>query len=340
MTLIFKFVSNYDLTGGKVLEKLINEIFKSSKGLISDIRKATIGSGFLISALLCYIVFETSRNLVIALIGVISFSVGLWMISNEILPLVRYRSVFIPFSVALFFFLLWLESPFNEALLDSELAKVQIWLTTVMSTTVYNYFLIIILLSVAFTAIAGLLLIRQDKIRFRFRELPWLFVLIFLGIWTFLGLIQPSILQNPFFSDMTFEYRFLDSGYGLITFPKGSKATNVTIDSECSGIHSLTLFIISFYLALTVFFTQHKPRAEKLICGFLVGTLGTLSSNWIRIATILLVGYFQGSTEMLRFHDYAGLIIFLSWMLIFWMKSIDWMLETPVSSQPDSCSPD
>ncbi|MHA2270899.1 MAG: exosortase/archaeosortase family protein [Candidatus Hodarchaeales archaeon] len=319
---------------------MINEIFRPFKGLISDMRKALIGVGFLVIALLFYIEFETSRNLLIALIGVISFSVGLWMISNEVLPLVRYRSVFIPFSVGLLFFLLWLESPFNEVLLDSELAKVQIWLTTVMSTTVYNYLLIIILLSVAVTAIVSFLLARQEKIHYRFRELPWLFVLIFLGIWSFLGLVQPSILQNPFFSDMRFEHRFLDSGYGLITFPKGSKASYVTIDSECSGIHSLTLFIISFYLALTVFFTQHKPKMEKLVAGFLVGTLGTLSSNWIRIAVILLVGYFQGTTEMLRFHNYAGLIIFLSWMLIFWMKSIDWMLEAPVSSQPDSYSSD
>ncbi|MFW9916330.1 MAG: exosortase/archaeosortase family protein [Candidatus Thorarchaeota archaeon] len=319
---------------------MIKEILRPSRDLISDMRKALIGFGFLIAALLFYIEFETSRNLVIALIGIICFSAGLWMISNEVRPLGRYKSVFIPFSIGLFFFLLWLESPFNEVLLDSELTKVQIRLTTVMSTTIYNYLLIIVPLSATVTAIVSFLLTKQERIHYRFQEAPWLFVLTFLGIWGIFGLVQPSILQNPFFSDMRFEHRFLDSGYGLITFPKGSKASYITIDGECSGIHSLTLFIISFYLALAVFFTRHKPKTEKLIVGFLVGTLGTLSSNWIRIALILLVGYFRGTTEMLRFHDYAGLIIFLSWMLIFWMKSIDWMLETPVYSHPDSYSSD
>ncbi|MFX0117210.1 MAG: exosortase/archaeosortase family protein [Candidatus Hodarchaeota archaeon] len=304
-----------------------NEVHSPFWAIVADWPKALIGLSLVVVTIPLYIEFETSRNLFVAISGIFAFSLGIWLLSNEVLPLARYRPILLPFTAGLFFFMLWLESPLNDALLESELAKIQIRMTTIMSTAIYSRFLLIMLLSIAATVI-GLLTFRWKAAYFpNLQEIPWIFLLISIASWLVIGMLEPNLPDTSFLASVQFQYTILDNGNAQVFFPEGSKSRSLTIDGACSGIHSLALFGSSFYIALMYFYEHYNPQSGRLLAGFLIGTLGTLSANWVRIAIIYWIGYYRGSAEMLAFHDYAGLAIFLSWMLVFWMKSIDWMLE-------------
>ncbi|MFX0208049.1 MAG: archaeosortase/exosortase family protein [Candidatus Hodarchaeota archaeon] len=118
----------------------------------------------------------------------------------------------------------------------------------------------------------------------------------------------------------------LDSNYGYVSFPAGGHVTTprtVTIDARCSGIHSFTIFITCFYL--TFLYIGRHVEKKRLAIALTIGTFGTLSCNWLRLIFIYLVGYYYGSEPMYEAHDYAGLVIFLIWMVIFWIYALDYL---------------
>lgn len=112
----------------------------------------------------------------------------------------------------------------------------------------------------------------------------------------------------------------------IVLFPATSATPIVSINEACSGIHSFMIFLFCFYAA--ILYTGRSMDWKKVSLAMIVGTIGTLSSNWIRIIIILLAGLFDAEL-IWQVHNYAGLVIFFSWMLLFWVIAVEYLIEKP-----------
>src|SRR2546427_4243771 len=94
----------------------------------------------------------------------------------------------------------------------------------------------------------------------------------------------------------------------------------VVITTACSGIYSFGIFASAFIaFVLTEF--SHPSRRVWFLLGF--GLLAAYIANILRMVIIVLIGYYtdSGQTDlqnMLLAHSYAGWLIFLAWISLFW----------------------
>src|SRR2546427_7510777 len=94
----------------------------------------------------------------------------------------------------------------------------------------------------------------------------------------------------------------------------------VVITTACSGIYSFGIFASAFVaFVLTEF--QRPARRVWLLLG--LGLVTAYVANVLRMVIIVLVGYYTDTTEtdlqnMLLAHSYAGWLIFLGWIALFW----------------------
>ncbi len=108
---------------------------------------------------------------------------------------------------------------------------------------------------------------------------------------------------------------------GLTFTPQHSSvAVTVLITTACSGIYSFGIFASAF-IAFVLTEYEKLTRREWLLLG--LGLCTAYVSNVLRMVVIVLVGYFTDSAEtdlqnMLIAHSYAGWIIFLGWITLFW----------------------
>lgn len=107
-----------------------------------------------------------------------------------------------------------------------------------------------------------------------------------------------------------------------ITFTPQNLGVPVTvvITTACSGIYSFGIFASAF----VAFVLTEYERPSKRIWALLgLGFLASYVANVLRMVVIVLVGYYSDTGEtdlqnMLLAHSYAGWIIFLAWLAIFW----------------------
>ncbi len=94
----------------------------------------------------------------------------------------------------------------------------------------------------------------------------------------------------------------------------------VVITTACSGIYSFGIFASAFVaFVLTEF--QRLARRVWLLLG--LGMATAYVANVLRMVIIVLVGYYTDTTatdlqNMLIAHSYAGWLIFLAWIALFW----------------------
>ena len=108
---------------------------------------------------------------------------------------------------------------------------------------------------------------------------------------------------------------------GLTFTPKhlGIQVT-VVITTACSGIYSFGIFASAFLAFVLTEFQRPAPRVWLLLG---LGMLTAYVANVLRMVIIVLVGYYTDSTKtdlqnMLIAHSYAGWLIFLAWIALFW----------------------
>ena len=126
---------------------------------------------------------------------------------------------------------------------------------------------------------------------------------------------------------------------GLVTFPASSKTTGALVNEACSGIHSFLIFMTTFTLVM-LYLGWDAPK-KKLGLSFCLGLIGSLTSNWVRLILVYVAGYYLGTERMLDVHNYAGLVVFLLWMAVFWNYSINYILPPRDNSDiGDESSPE
>jgi exosortase/archaeosortase family protein len=100
---------------------------------------------------------------------------------------------------------------------------------------------------------------------------------------------------------------------------------SVTIGEYCSGIESL--FLISALYILIGCLERERIRLIRFILAFFPLLVGMFSLNIIRVYGIILAGLWFGPEIAAKlFHTYLGMILFLSYFVLFWKFSASSLL--------------
>ena len=108
---------------------------------------------------------------------------------------------------------------------------------------------------------------------------------------------------------------------GLTFAPqKLSIQVTIVITTACSGIYSFGIFASAFVAFVLTEYERSSPWMWALLG---LGFLAAYAANVLRMVAIVLVGYFTDTPgtdlqNMLVAHSYAGWIIFLGWLALFW----------------------
>ena len=94
----------------------------------------------------------------------------------------------------------------------------------------------------------------------------------------------------------------------------------VVITTACSGIYSFGIFASAF---VAFILTEYGRPTRRLWALLGLGFLASYVANVLRMVVIVLVGYYTDSNQtdlqnMLVAHSYAGWLIFLGWVALFW----------------------
>jgi len=94
----------------------------------------------------------------------------------------------------------------------------------------------------------------------------------------------------------------------------------IVITTACSGIYSFGIFASAFIAFILTEYTNLSRRVWLLMG---LGLLTAYVANILRMVVIVLVGYYTDSAQtdlqnMLVAHSYAGWLIFLGWISLFW----------------------
>jgi len=99
-----------------------------------------------------------------------------------------------------------------------------------------------------------------------------------------------------------------------------SVQVTVVITTACSGIYSFGIFASAFVAFLL---TESAKLSNRLWVFLGIGLASAYFANVLRMVIIVLVGYYTASPEtelqdLLIAHSYAGWLIFLGWITLFW----------------------
>jgi len=107
-----------------------------------------------------------------------------------------------------------------------------------------------------------------------------------------------------------------------ITFTPQNLGIPVTvlITTACSGIYSFGIFASAF---IAFVLTEYERTTRRVWVLLGLGFLASYVANVLRMVVIVLVGYYTDTAQtdlqnMLVAHSYAGWLIFLGWVALFW----------------------
>jgi len=94
----------------------------------------------------------------------------------------------------------------------------------------------------------------------------------------------------------------------------------IVITTACSGIYSFGIFASAF---VAFILTEYKKLSRRIWLLLALGLLTAYIANVLRMVIIVLVGYYTDTAEtdlqnLLIAHSYAGWLIFLGWIALFW----------------------
>jgi len=94
----------------------------------------------------------------------------------------------------------------------------------------------------------------------------------------------------------------------------------VVITTACSGIYSFGIFASAF---VAFVLTEYQKLSRRIWLLLVLGLLAAYLANVLRMVIIVLVGYYTDTAEtdlqnLLIAHSYAGWLIFLAWVSLFW----------------------
>lgn len=132
---------------------------------------------------------------------------------------------------------------------------------------------------------------------------------------------QTSAMLNVLGVSNTLHSVYGSTAPGLTFTPKNlAFPVTVVITTACSGMYSFGIFASAF----VAFVLTEYEQASRRIWGLLgLGLLTSYLANVLRMVVIVLVGNYTDTPgtdlqNMLIAHSYAGWLIFLGWITLFW----------------------
>ena len=124
-------------------------------------------------------------------------------------------------------------------------------------------------------------------------------------------------------------------GLTFVPVHVGAEVT-VVITTACSGIYSFGIFASAF-AAFVV--TEYERPSKQFWVFLLLGLVTSYIANVLRMVVIVLVGYYTDTAEtdlqnMLIAHSYAGWLIFLAWIALFWSRIFRFLPQSGVDVNP------
>ena len=110
------------------------------------------------------------------------------------------------------------------------------------------------------------------------------------------------------------------AGSQLVVWDAGGHPTNLFISWNCIGWQSLVLLGASLAVGL------RGLSAEARVQVFVIGLLGTVLVNVLRVALVCVLAAAAGPTPALIFHDYGGTLMTVGWLFAFWLAAERWLL--------------
>ncbi len=115
-----------------------------------------------------------------------------------------------------------------------------------------------------------------------------------------------------------------------LTRPGSAFPIPVYISWNCVGWQSFILFGITLVTGLQ----GRIPRRRKFQV-IALGLLGTFWMNLLRMSSVALVAYFFGRLPAVIFHDYAGTLMILVWLVVFWYTLFNYFLADYVGEDEE-----
>ncbi len=87
----------------------------------------------------------------------------------------------------------------------------------------------------------------------------------------------------------------------------------IIIRVGCSGLDAFTLYILASFLLI---YLRKSDRRETIL--LLIGALGIIPLNAVRIFSLLVIGYHSGISFLELFHSHLGDLMFLAYVFTYW----------------------
>ena len=121
----------------------------------------------------------------------------------------------------------------------------------------------------------------------------------------------------------------------LLTFEMADGSTGgVGIAATCAGIYSFGIFLSAF---IAFILSEYSRFTRQIGILLVVGSALTYLANLLRMTLIVLAGYYNGIGSgddpapftLLWTHKYAGELIFISWVAVFWWIAFKYLASEP-----------
>ncbi|MDV3104721.1 exosortase/archaeosortase family protein [Thermococcus waiotapuensis] len=93
----------------------------------------------------------------------------------------------------------------------------------------------------------------------------------------------------------------------------------VIIGSGCSGFDAFVIYILA---TLLLIYLRKSSRKEAAL--LLLGAIGIIPLNAVRIFTLLVIGYYSGMSFLELFHSHLGDLMFVAYVFIYWWAVLRW----------------
>ncbi len=120
---------------------------------------------------------------------------------------------------------------------------------------------------------------------------------------------------------------------GLTVLTNAGTQVTVVITTACSGLYSFGLFASAFFAYVLTEFRRLTWRVWAFLA---LGTVASYLANLLRMIVVVLAGVYGSTPEqsvqnLLVAHSYAGWLIFLGWIGLFWILLVRFL--RPVDSR-------
>jgi exosortase/archaeosortase family protein len=118
------------------------------------------------------------------------------------------------------------------------------------------------------------------------------------------------------------------AGDEIVVWDFKAQPVTLFLSWNCVGWQGLVLLALTFLTGLR----GDHPLTSKIqvVCA---GLLGTLLVNVVRVTLVCLLAAVAGKVPAILFHDYAGRLMVLAWLFVFWFLAQRWLLPQTVAEE-------